>query len=73
MTHDGAKRAVVGGIRCRRIELGRLHQRGGKIIGVLLKIEHGGDRVGRDPPFGHIRWLAQPRKHLAIVPFRNTL
>ena len=68
---DGADGAVVRGVRCRRIELGRLQQRGREVVRVLLEHEDGADRLRRDPPLAHVHRLAEPGHGVAVVAVRD--
>ena len=68
---DGADGAVVRGVRRGRVELGRLQQRGGKVVRVLLEHEDGADRLRRDPPFGHVHGPAQPSQGTTVVAVRD--
>ena len=72
VSDDRADGAVVRGVGRRRVELRRLQQGGGEVVGVLLKDQDRRRPGGRrDPPFGPLHRPADARDGPAVVPARD--
>jgi hypothetical protein len=69
---DRADGAVVRRVGGRRVELGRLQQRGGEVVCALLKNEHGPGPLRRNAPLGGVDGLPEPGDGLAVVALGDT-